>query len=206
MTINETFQKKKIALLWRLIGANYHTAVKAFYLAEKYHNGLRKDGITPEFAHQVDIAHHILTLKDVANLEESVAIALLHDIREDYDITDDELRTLFGNHIANGCELVTKKFKGTEKDKKSFFDALSTCPRSSLVKGADRISNILSMTGVFTVEKQKKYIEEANDFFLPMLKKARHSFPEQTDAYLNIENTLKNSINLIQASLNSASV
>lgn len=55
------------------------------------------------------------------------------------------------------------------------------------------------MVGVFKIEKQKAYIQEVFDLFLPMLKKARRLFPHQVNAYENIKHILQSQIELIQA-------
>ena len=65
----------------------------------------------------------------------------------------------------------------------------------------DRINNIQSMTGVFSNEKQRKYIDEVNTHFIPMIKKSQNTFPEQTGAYFNGLYFLRSQIELIEATL-----
>jgi len=54
------------------------------------------------------------------------------------------------------------------------------------------------MVGVFTLEKQSSYIDEVEKYFLPMLKQARKNFPEQVDAYLNVETMLNQQVSDIR--------
>lgn len=54
------------------------------------------------------------------------------------------------------------------------------------------------MLGVFTVEKQKKYVQEVIDLFFPMLKKARRLFPHQVNAYELLKFTLHMQMDLIK--------
>lgn len=59
-----TYHKLKISLKWRLVGAKYYKALAAFEFAENCSLGeTRKDGVTPEFEHQVRIALFAFTLK-----------------------------------------------------------------------------------------------------------------------------------------------
>jgi hypothetical protein len=70
---------------------------------------------------------------------------------------------------------------------------------ASIVKPADRIDNQGSMVGVFTIEKQKSYIVETQEFILPALKEAKRRFPEQELAYENLKGMLSSQISLLQA-------
>src|SRR3990170_8235289 len=89
------FQKKLLTLRNQLIGARFHHALAALEFAMKYHTGTRKDGVTPEFQHQVEIALYALTLPDLMHREEVIATILLHDVREDYGVADAEIASLF---------------------------------------------------------------------------------------------------------------
>ena len=80
-----------------------------------------------------------------------------------------------------------------------YFGNLSQDMNGSLVKLCDRINSFQSMNrGKFTIEKQKKYAEEVQKYFLVMAKKARKLFPRQMDAYYNVETMLKYQHELIQ--------
>ena len=199
------FQKKLLTLRQQLIGAKMFHALSALEFAIKYHTGMRKDGVTPEFQHQVEIALFALTLPDLMYREEVIATILLHDVREDYNITDREIRDLFfqdtefAARVARAVENMTKEFRGTKKDEVELFNAMSEDPIASIAKGCDRMHNLQSMVGVFKLEKQKEYIKEVYELFFPMLKKARRLFPYQVTAYENIKHILESQIQLIQA-------
>lgn len=199
-----TFQKKLLTLRQQLIGARYHHALAALEFAHRYHTGLRKDGVTPEFQHQIEIALFALTLPDLMYRQEVIATILLHDVREDYGVTSDEIRNLFfedlefAERVVRAVENMTKEFRGVKKDEAVLFEAMSQDPIASIAKGCDRIHNVSSMLGVFTVEKQKIYIQEVVDLFLPMLKRARRLFPHQVNAYENIKFVLQTQMDLIK--------
>jgi (p)ppGpp synthase/HD superfamily hydrolase len=199
------FEKKLLTLRQQLVGARYHHALAALEFAHRFHTGLRKDGVTPEFQHQIEIALFALTLPDLMFREEVIATILLHDVREDYDITDREIRDLFFQdsefaiRVARAVENMTKVFRGVKKNEAALFDAMSQDPIASIAKGCDRMHNLQSMVGVFKLAKQKAYIQEVHDLFLPMLKKARRLFPHQVNAYENIKHILQSQIQLIEA-------
>ena len=96
------YEKLKITLRYWLLGMSqsnpdYIKCVEALEFASKFHTGLRKDGITPEFEHQLIITHYIRTL--ISNLEfpvETICASLLHDTSEDYNVSFEEIRDKFG--------------------------------------------------------------------------------------------------------------
>lgn len=193
------YDKLYISLKYYLLGRGYVTALKALDLAREYHQGTRKDGVTPEFQHQVEIALYLTTLKSVLDEEKCIAVAMLHDVMEDYDAPATLIESRFGKEIYDAVWRLTKKYKGVKKDPASYFSDISECSVSSLVKGADRIHNVQSMIGVFGKDKQLAYVKEVEEHFLPMLKKAKYTFPEQTAAYFNIIHMLKSQTQLIKA-------
>jgi len=199
------FEKKLLTLRQQLVGARYHHALAALEFAIKYHTGTRKDGVTPEFQHQVEIALFALTLPDLMYREEVIATILLHDVREDYGVSDGEIRGLFfhdegfAGRVSRAVENMTKEFRGLKKDEEALFEAMAEDAIASIAKGCDRMHNLQSMVGVFKLAKQKEYIKEVHDLFLPMLKKARRLFPHQVNAYENIKHILQSQIQLLEA-------
>lgn len=185
--IIEQFQKDRSAIKNILRGKEFFQALKAMDFAEQLHTGVRKDGVTPEFDHQVQIA---LTVEDLHHLiypEETFATVFLHDVVEDYNIGIDTIDRQFGQRVGNAVWRLTKKTRATTKSAEGYFEEMATDPIASIVKGADRDHNFQSMPGVFTLQKQLDYIAEAEGYILPMLKVARSRFPEQTRSYFALK-------------------
>ncbi len=197
MSIEIEYEKLRSALRYWLYGKGYHKAVKAMEYAAKYHKGLRKDGVTPEFYHQLCIAGYVRTLHLIYS-EETMATAFLHDLIEDYDISASELERQFGKEIAFPVSLLSKRRDGYTIENTPYYLNICNDPIASVVKGADRIHNFQTMIGVFDITKQKEYIEDCKVGLLPMLKKARRKFPEQEPAYENIKHALLSQIDLIE--------
>lgn len=199
------YEKMRISMrYWLLAKAGLSPewlgAVKALEYGEARHTGLRKDGVTPEFQHQLSIMHYLRTLH--ASLmfpAETLAVAALHDVAEDAGVGFEELEALFGGRVAGGVRRVTKKHRGQVFAIEPLFEGMAECPVASVTKGADRINNLQSMLGVFTLEKQKAYCEETRKYFLPMLKAARRRFPEQELVYENIKLMLESQLALLAA-------
>ena len=91
-----------------------------------------------------------------------------------------------------------QKQKGIEKKTDSYYNEIAEDPIPSVVKPADRMHNVQTMIGVFSVEKREAYIEETHHYVLPMLKKAKRSFPEQETVYENEKHILLSQIELIE--------
>lgn len=187
------YEKLKLSLRYYLLGKGWHTAADALEFAESIHVGTRKDGVTPEFEHQIRIAHYLRSF-DCLYPEETIAAALLHDVREDYNVPDRELSRRFGPMITTACILLDKN----GKDHDAYFNGISEDAIASLAKGGDRIHNLQTMVGVFSREKQLKYVDEVRTRFFPMLKQARRAFPQQERAYENIKHMLESQIELIE--------
>jgi (p)ppGpp synthase/HD superfamily hydrolase len=196
----EKFSKRRISLHYWLLGKGYLKALKAMDFAAEYHKGTRKDGVTPEFDHQISIAHYVRTLlPSLEFAEETLCVIFLHDVCEDYHVSREEIERQFGTRVADAVWRMTKTWRGQKMDEARLFEAMAECPIASIAKGADRIHNLQSMVGVFTPEKQKTYMGEVRDLFLPMLKKARKLFPQQEAAYENIKHMLTSQLELIGA-------
>ena len=198
----DRYQKLSIALKYYLIGKNYVRALEAFKFAADRHVGKRKDGVTPEFQHQIEIALHVTTLKDLINEEDCIIAALLHDVQEDHNVDSETIGRLFGSDIQRAAWRLTKEFSSYKKNSEEYFTEIAKDPIASIVKGCDRVHNLNSMPGVFTKEKQQEYIKEAEENFLKMLKKAADNFPKQHLAYMNIRHMIKTQISLVRAGLN----
>ncbi len=191
----DKFTKLKLSLRYWLLGKEFFAAADALEFASYYHTGVRKDGVTPELQHQVEIAHYLRTLlPSLMFPEATLTAALLHDVTEDYDVNIAAIENKYGSQVAGAVKLLDKNGKMTG----AYFNDLGQCPIASLVKGADRIHNLQSMHDVFTPEKQFRYIREVEDSFLPMLKIARRAFVQQEAAYENIKHMLESQMQLIR--------
>lgn len=196
----ERYSKQFISMRYWLLGKGYYLALEALEYAAKLHTGTRKDGVTREYAHQLEIGHYVKTVSPSLECpEETLASVFLHDLCEDYAIGQEEIETRFGAVVKQATWLLTKKFRGHVKPASEYYHEIAEDRIASIVKGADRIHNVQTMIGVFTLEKQREYIAETQEYILPALKEARRRFPRQEPAYENIKHMLESQIELLQA-------
>lgn len=193
--------KMRIAMKYWLLGKGYTDAVKAMELGANHHTGFRKDGTTPEFHHQICIGSYIRTLPSLISPEDTITTTMLHDVVEDYDVSLDAIEARFGKGVRKAVSLLSKKIGGYETKSEAYYMAMKDNAIASIVKGADRMHNFQTMPGVFTPEKQRKYIQECREYILPMIRAAKRKFPEQEPAYENIKHVLLSQIGLLDIGL-----
>ncbi len=153
--MKNNYEKLVSSLRYWVQGKEWFEVAKAIEYACKLHTGFRKDNVTKEFEHQIFQTHMVRTYhKNLVLPKETMMVALLHDVREDYDISNEEIENLFGLDVARGVESMTKVFNKIKKDTIIYFEELSKCPMGSICKGTDRVHNQASMDGVFKLEKQ----------------------------------------------------
>lgn len=199
------YTKKKAALRYRMQGFSmndktWYPAIRALSFGETHHTGLRKDGITPAYMHQIEIAGYMMTLlPHVLFPVRTITAILLHDTPEDTLVSHAEIRDLFGLETMLDVELLTKEYRGEKKDIISYFEEMAKSPVASICKGGDRINNMHSMAGVFNFTKQVAYCDETRTHFFKMLKTARRLFPEQELAYEAIKFTLTTQLRIFDS-------
>ena len=110
--------------------------IKAYEFAKnKHEDQLRKSG-EPYIIHPLEVAN---ILADLELDDATICAALLHDVLEDTNVTEDELRNMFPNEIVDGVITLTHR-----KDE-SYFEYISRVSTSKLakkVKVADLLHNL----------------------------------------------------------------
>lgn len=116
---------------------------RAASFAARAHAGqVRKDGVTPYFAHPVRVA---MTVREVFGCgdEEALAAALLHDVIEDTTTDYDDLARAFGETVARLVASLTKNATLPEAEREAAYDArlVRADWRARLIKLADVFDN-----------------------------------------------------------------
>ena len=145
---------------------------KAFHFAEKHHKPQKRSSGEPYIIHPMNVAVTLIKLK--MDLQ-SICGGLLHDVVEDCDVSEDEIRSEFGDDIATiviGCTKISKiKFKTKEESQAENFRkmvvAMAKDIRVIIVKLADRMHNMLTLQYV-SKEKQVKKAQETLDIYVPL--------------------------------------
>ncbi len=95
----------------------------------------------------------------------AVACALLHDTLEDTAVTREELQAEFGPSVAQGVAALTKDKNNMVGKAAQMADSLDRiqqqAPEITLVKLADRITNLQKPPHYWNCEKRRAYRQEA---------------------------------------------
>jgi (p)ppGpp synthase/HD superfamily hydrolase len=115
---------------------------RAMHVAHIAHEGQRY-GDEPYFNH---VSSVVLMLRQQGFVDPDVlCVAWLHDVLEDSTAySDEELRTYFGDRIANAVDAITRRQAGPNKESEpSYLARVAADPLAKQVKWADMCHNLL---------------------------------------------------------------
>ncbi len=144
---------------------------RAYALACKAHNGIRRRSGEPYIIHPVEVA--IIAVKEIGLGTKSVIAALLHDVVEDTDYTLEDINHLFGPKITNIIDGLTKIsgiFDSESMQAENFRKMLLTLSddvRVILIKLADRLHNMRTLDSM-PAYKQYKIAGETLYMYAPL--------------------------------------
>lgn len=151
---------------------DFDTIADAFEFARQKHEGqFRKSG-EPYICHPLEVAKLVV---EFGFDNDSVIAALLHDVVEDTEVTHDDLKSKFGEEIANLVDGVTKlgkiPYSSREEQQMEYlrkmFFAMAKDIRVILIKLADRLHNMRTL-GACDSEKQLRISLETIEIFAPL--------------------------------------
>ena len=134
---------------------------KAFALANEAHKGARRRSGEPYIMHPLAVAR--IVCKEIGLGSTSICAALLHDVVEDTEYTVEDLRSLFGDKIAQIVDGLTKISSGmfgenVSSQAENFRKLLLTMSddiRVILVKIADRLHNMRTLGSMLPAKRYK---------------------------------------------------
>ena len=146
--------------------------LKAFEYAQKAHSNQKRASGEPYFIHPCAVAKILMDLGlDAA----TISAALLHDVIEDTEATEEDIKTEFGDEVLELVSGVTKLekivFKSQEQEEaenfRKIFVALAKDIRVIIIKLADRLHNMRSLN-FLSHERQIKMSKETLDIYTPL--------------------------------------
>ena len=169
----------------------------AYHYAAEVHKTQKRQSGDPYISHPLAVANILAELKLDGP---TITTALLHDTIEDTKATYEEVRTNFGEEIADLVEGVTKISK-LEVEKKSLTAgenfrklilATSKDIRVLLVKLADRLHNMRTINSIDKKEKRERIAKETMEIYAPLaermgMHKVRDELEDKSFAVLNDE-------------------
>jgi GTP pyrophosphokinase len=146
---------------------------QAYELASRAHEAQKRDSGEPYITHPVAVATILAGYRlDVGSL----ITALLHDTIEDTAVTRAEIARRFGEGVAGLVDGVTKltrlelqsdRTKQAENFRKLVL-ALSRDIRVLLVKLADRLHNMRTLSSILKPERRQRIARETMDIYAPL--------------------------------------
>lgn len=155
--------------------------LRALAFAREKHKGqMRKSG-DPYIVHPLTMACDALSLgiKD----DNVIATILLHDVCEDCDVAIEELPV--NDKVMRGVELMTfSVMDGETKEtaKVRYYNLLPSSKEAAYTKLLDRCHNVSTMAGAFSKAKLLAYIDETRNYVLPLLRRIKDKYPDDSDA------------------------
>lgn len=161
LRLKQYLKPKDIELIWQ----GYRFAYQA-------HDGVVRKTGEPYITHPVSVA---CILADLHLDVPTILAALLHDVVEDTDITTEEIRTQFGEQVAELVDGLTKldkiEFESASQAQAENFRkmllAMSQDVRVILVKLADRLHNMQTLDAM-KPEKKKRIAKETLEIYAPI--------------------------------------
>lgn len=162
--------KKKISEY--LPPADVALVQKAYVVAREAHEGQFRSSGEPYITHPVEVTQILTSMK----LDhETLMAALMHDVIEDTDFSQQDLAEIFGETVAELVEGVSKLDKLSFKDKKEFqaenyrkmIMAMTQDIRVILIKLADRTHNMRTL-GALRPDKRRRIARETLEIFAPI--------------------------------------
>jgi len=170
----------------------------AYNFAKEKHDGQTRVSGEPYYTHPVEVAS---ILADIRMDEDTVITAILHDTLEDTSATYDELKSMFGQDVAdlvNGVSKLTKiesqTFEGKQAENfRKLLLAMSEDIRVLLVKLADRLHNMRTLFHFKDrPDKTARIARETLDIYVPLaerigMNQLKEELADLSFEYLNPE-------------------
>ena len=169
---------------------------KAYEFAESAHATQKRHSGDPYISHPIAVANILAELRLDGP---KITTALLHDTIEDTNITYQDVETKFGKEIADLVDGVTKLSKLENQGKeitlgenfRKLILATAKDIRVLLVKLADRLHNMRTISSIASDEKRMRIAKETMEIYSPLAERlGMHSIRDELeDLAFNVLNT-----------------
>ncbi len=168
ITIQDVISKKKS--ISKKVDSKF--IMKAYNYALEKHGDQKRNSGEPYIIHPINVAY---ILAGMGLDEQTLAAALLHDVVEDTDATNEDLVKLFGKEVAEMVSGVTKlsilQFATVEENQvenyRKMFLAMGKDIRVILIKLADRLHNMRTLK-YLKRNRQIANAKETMDLYAPL--------------------------------------
>jgi GTP pyrophosphokinase len=154
-------------------GADEDALNRAYVFSMKAHGSQKRESGDPYFSHPLEVAG-ILTRYRLDG--DTIVTALLHDTVEDTLATLDDIETMFGKNIARLVDGVTKLSRlelqssstSQAENFRKLLLAMSEDIRVLLVKLADRLHNMRTLSAIKSDDKRGRIARETMEIYAPL--------------------------------------
>lgn len=149
---------------------------KACYFANSAHKGQKRHSGKDYITHPLNIAFNLIEYKlDIA----TIVAAILHDVLEDTEVSEEELKKEFGTEVFKLVQGVTKlskfQFDAPEESKlenfRRFILAFIEDIRILYIKIFDRLDNMRTLKHIKKSEKRQRIAKETLDVYVPLIER-----------------------------------
>ncbi len=145
---------------------------RAYVFARDAHLGQQRSSGEPYITHPVAAAK---ILADYHLDPQSIMATLLHDVIEDCDVTKEDLKTAFGEQVAELVEGVSKltqikfrtKAEAQAENFRKMMMAMTKDIRVILIKLSDRLHNMRTL-GALNAERRRRIAKETLEIYAPI--------------------------------------
>ena len=146
--------------------------MKAYNYAVEKHKDQKRESGEPYIVHPLQVA---FTIAEMGLDEPTIVAAILHDVVEDTDATNENIVNLFGQEVADMVSGVTKlsniQFASVEENQvenyRKMFLAMGKDIRVILIKLADRLNNMRTLK-YLKRERQIAIAKETMELYAPL--------------------------------------
>ncbi len=146
---------------------------RAYAFASKMHQAQKRESGEPYIIHPINVAE---TLIDYHVDSTSIIAALLHDTVEDTSVSLEEIRNNFGEDVAKLIDGVTKLTRiewNSDKSKQAgnfqkLVLAMSQDIRVLLIKLADRLHNMRTLSSIHSESKRIRIAKETMEIYVQL--------------------------------------
>jgi (p)ppGpp synthase/HD superfamily hydrolase len=167
-----TWQQTEPELCRLLPPATCAAVAKATEFALRFHGDQRRPTGAPYAEHLLEALEVLVRGAGVTD-PGVLSAAVLHDVVEDTPCTIGDVRSAFGDQVADMVGWVTKPEPedGADKQaaKEAYLGRLANAPDDAiLVKLADRASNVQTLRNLPSVPKQREYYAQTVRYIMPL--------------------------------------
>lgn len=170
--------------------SDFPRAVRALKEMHMRFDGYRKNRVTPEWAHPLEVARHvgryqslIVSAYDREFFEDVVTACALHDVIEDKGGSDKEIQGSYSFNAAGMVLLVSKDKTDPNFTIDNYYYGIKnyTGPEriaigAVIIKGSDRRHNLHTVLGLDST-RINPYVDETKKYVIPMLINATLIYP-----------------------------